>query len=46
MQTNFDQFQAILLAMNEQYDGSVKTEWTEKSYRISKVIEISICKSC
>ena len=46
MQTNFDQFQSILLAMNEQYDGFVKTEWNEKSYRISKVIEISICKSC
>ena len=46
MQTNFDQFQEILLAMNEQYDGFVKTEWTEKSYRISKVIEILICKSC
>ncbi|CAF3801703.1 unnamed protein product [Rotaria sp. Silwood1] len=46
MQLNIDQFQSVLLAMNEQYDGLVKTEWTEKSYTVSKFIEISICKYC
>jgi hypothetical protein len=46
METNFDKFQAILLAMNEQYNGSVKTKWIEKSYTVSKIFEISICKTC
>ncbi|CAF1437945.1 unnamed protein product [Rotaria sordida] len=46
MQTNFDTFQSVLLDMNKQYDEFVKTEWTEKSYTTSKVIEISICKFC
>ncbi len=46
MQTYLDRFQSILLRMNEQYDGIVRTQWTEKTNIIFKVIEISICKSC
>lgn len=46
MQMTLDQFQSNLLAMNKEYNGRVKIEWTEKIYGISKIIEISICKFC
>jgi hypothetical protein len=45
-ETNFEQFQSILLAMNEQYDGLIKTKWNEKFYLGNQIIEIYICKVC
>jgi hypothetical protein len=39
-----DKFQSDLLAMNEEYNGRVKIEWTEKSCRMYTSTEISICK--
>ena len=45
MQASFDEFKALLLAMNQQYGGSVKAEWNESSSFTFRVIQISICKS-
>ena len=44
MPTNFDEFRAILLAMNQQRGGSMRTEWIENFSLVSHVIQISICK--
>ena len=44
MQTNFDEFRTILLAMNHQRGGSIRTEWTENLSAVSHTIQISICK--
>lgn len=43
--SNFDEFRAILLSMNHQRDGSIRTEWIENFSPVSHVIQISICKS-
>ena len=45
IETNFDEFQSVLRAMNEQHPNCVKTAWTENASKISKVFDISICKS-
>jgi hypothetical protein len=46
IEPNFEQFQSILRDMNEQYDGLIKTKWTEKFYLGNQIIEISISNFC
>lgn len=45
-QTHLNTFQSILFAINAQYGGSVKAEYSEKFLMGQRIFDISICKFC